>query len=147
MNSSAMGGASVSARTRTPSVNLSRLVEILAKALDPAETPTENIFSADQARLNVHLGHALRHLYKASGFQEDLGAGSDTGFIRDLDIPPRGTTAKVGGRLLPGSEGKTTAAIEKLHRVIAQHLDTVLASVSLPNLTVSSAQQALDIRL
>lgn len=144
MNSSAMGGASVSARTRTPSVNLARLVEILAKALDPAETPTESIFSADQARLDVHLGHALRRLYKAPEFSNDLGAGNDTGFIRDLDIPPRGTTAKVGGRLLPGSDGKTTAAIEKLHRVIAQHLDTALASVSLPNLTVSTAQQALD---
>ncbi|MCK4143763.1 hypothetical protein HFK84_15965 [Ralstonia pseudosolanacearum] len=144
MNSSAMGGASISARTRTPSVNLSRLAEILAKALDPADTPTESILSADQARLNVHLGQALRCLYKAPGFKEDLAAGNDTGFIRDLEIPPRGTTAKVGGRLLPGSEGKTTSAIEKLHDVIAQHLDTALTSVSLPNLTVSSAQLALD---
>lgn len=138
------GGASISARTRTPSVNLARLAELMAKALEPTSTPTELLFRAEEGQLYVNLGSALRALFKVQGFTEDLAAGSDTGFVRDLEIPPRGTTAKVGGRLLPGSDGKTTATIEKLHGMVAQHLDRALSSTSLPALVVPTTQSELD---
>ena len=144
MSTPPMGGASITARTRTPSINLFHLAEILAKALAPSELSGESLFSATEGRLNVNLGSALRYLFKAPAFKEDFAAGTDTGFFRDLELPPKGTTAKVGGRLLPGSEGKTTFSIEKLQTVIAEHLDNALSSTSLQALAVLKTRQALD---
>src|SRR5574338_1307969 len=144
MSTPNLGGASIAARTRTPSVNLARLAELLAKALDPANTATESFLTAEQAALEVNLAQALRSLFVTNGFKEELSAGDDIGFIRDMELPPKGTTARIGGRLLPGSEGKTTAALEKLHKVVSQHLDAALSSTVLPALAVSSSEKALE---
>lgn len=145
MSTSTLGGASISARTRTPSVNLSRLAELMAKALEQPDVPTEQLFSTVAGRLDANLGRALRLLFNTPGFKEDLSAGTDSGFIRDIEIPPRGTVAKVGGRVLPGSEGKTSSAIERLHAVISKHLDSALSSTDLPELVVSTTRRELDI--
>ena len=139
-----LGGASISARTRTPSVNLSRLVELMAKAIEPASIPTEQLFGTADSRLHVNLGGILRCLFKTPGFIEDLSPSNESGFIRDLEIPPRGTTAKIGGRLLPGTDGKATAAIEKLHGIVSEHLDTALSSTSLSALVVPTTRNELD---
>lgn len=139
-----MGGAGISARTITPSVDLARLADLLAKALDPANTPTAALISGSANRLSFNLGLALRSLIKAPQFKEALGPGSDTGFIRDLEIPPMGTSARIGGHLPPGSEGKTTTALAKLHQVIAAHLDSSLAGVNLQDMVVPHTGSALD---
>lgn len=144
MSTTQLGGASISARTRTPSVDLARLAELLAKALDPARTSSSALFAAGANRLDVNVGRALRLLFNVSGFTDDLSAGGDKGFIRDLEIPPRGTSAKVGGRLLPGSEGRVTSAVEKLHDVVSKHLDVALSSTHLAELAASSAAEALN---
>lgn len=144
MSTPHLGGASISARTRTPSVDLARLAELLAKALDPARTPSSTLFDASGKRLDVNVGRALRLLFKEPGFTDGLSFGDDKGFIRDLEVPPRGTSAKVGGRLLPGSEAKVTSAVDRLHNAISKHLDAVLSSIHLRELAESSAAQTLS---
>lgn len=145
MSTSTQGGASISARTRTPSVNLHRLAELMAKALESSDVSTEQLFTSAPGRLEANLGKALRLLFSTPGFKEDLSSGADSGFIRDIEIPPRGTAAKVGGRLLPSSEGKTTSAVEKLHAVISKHLDSALPSTDLSALAVSATDTELNI--
>lgn len=144
MSTPHLGGASISARTRTPSVDLAYLAELLATALDPARTQSSALFIAGANRLDVNVGRALRLLFKEPGFTDDLSFGDDKGFIRDLEIPPRGTSAKVGGRLLPGSEAKVTSAVERLHNAISKHLDAALSSTHLRELAESSAAKALN---
>lgn len=144
MGTSNLGGASISARARTPSVNLSRLCELLTQALKPEGIEPGGLVRYQDGRLHLNLIDALRRLYKLPEFKSDLAAGADVGFFRDLELPPRGTSAKVGGRLLPGTEAKTTAALVKLQEMIARELDAVLPESELPNLLTSSAEQALQ---
>lgn len=144
MSTSNLGGASISARARTPSVNLSRLCELLTQALKPEGTEPGGLIRYQDGRLHLNLIDALRRLYKLPEFKSDLAAGPDVGFFRDLDLPPRGTSAKVGGRLLPGTESKTTAALVKLQEIISHELDAVLPESEFPNLLTPSAEQALQ---
>lgn len=144
MSTSDSGGASISARARTPSVNLSRLCELLTQALKPEGSGPSRLVRYQDGRLHLNLIDALRRLYKLPEFKSDLSAGPDVGFFRDLELPPRGTSAKVGGRLLPGTESKTTAALVKLQEIISHELDAVLPESEFPNLLTPSAEQALQ---
>lgn len=144
MSTSNLGGASISARARTPSVNLSRLCELLTQALKPEGLEPSGIVRYQDGRLHLHLIDALRRLYALPEFKSDLAAGPDVGFFRDLELPLRGTSAKVGGRLLPGTEAKTTAALVKLQQMISRELDAVLPESEFPNLLIPSAEQALQ---
>ena len=65
--------------------------------------------------------------------------------FRDMAIPPRGTTARVGGRLLQGSEGATSKAIEKLHDVIAAEVDTALGNADLSSFSAESMDHVLKV--
>lgn len=150
------GGASIDARTRSPSVDLAKLAELLAKALDPSNPAAKAIFSCSGSRLVINSSTALRALFGTTGFKEALsGQRDDTRFVREIDIPPIGTKARVGGRLVPGSEGKTTAAIEKLHRVVSAQLDIALSSSTSPaalvapsaELVLQSLAGQLDVKL
>jgi len=144
MSTPKLGGASISARTRTPSLQLSRLCELLTQALKPEVAGTAGLASYSEGRLHVDLRGTLRRLYHVPGFSTDLAPGADTGFLRDLELPPRGTSAKMGGRLLPGTDGKTTVALEKLHDAICRELDAVLPEQALQRLVAPTAREALD---
>lgn len=144
MNSPRLGGASISARSRTPSLNLARLTELVAKAIPPNETVSGPFLSYQDGRLRLHLMSALRRLYKNPEFIADFSDGVDAGFMRDLELPPRGMSAKIGGRLLPGSESKTTTAIEKLRTFVSRELDAALPSEAFASLMVPSAKSALE---
>lgn len=144
MSTHQFGGASISARTRTPSLNLSRLCELLTQALKPEIVQAPSFLRYAEGRLHVDLREALRRLYKVPGFSVDLAPGADTGFLRDLELPPRGTIAKMGGRLLLGTEGKTTAAIEKLQEIIRRELEGVLPEQALRSLVAPSARESLN---
>lgn len=149
MNAPRTGGASINARARTPSLNLARLSELLAASIAPdASTSTAAGFalaavSDDRKRLRVNLRGVLQRLFMQPNFTTDFAAGETTGFIRDLEFPPRGTSAKMGGKLLPDSEAKTTAAIEKLRSAISAELDKVLANGDVRALVSSTSSQAL----
>lgn len=144
MSTSNLGGASISARARTPSVNLSRLCELLTQALKPEGSGPSGLVRYQNGRLHLNLIDALRRLYKLPEFKSDLSAGPDVGFFRDLELPPRGTSAKVGGRLLPGTEAKTTSALVKLQQMISHELDAVLPEAEVASLLTPSAEQALQ---
>lgn len=150
MNASVTSGASISARARTPSLHLSRLCELLALSIatesasvGAAGFPLLGLADGGK-RLRVNLRGVLQRLFNQPAFGTDFAAGEDTGFVRDLEFPPRGTVARMGGKLLPGSDAKTSAAIEKLHTAIASELDKVLADVDLRALTAATAVQALS---
>jgi hypothetical protein len=144
MSAPHLGGASISARTRTPSLNLSRLCELLVQAFKPNDAGTLRFARYADGKLLIDLRETLRRLYKVPGFSTDLAPGETTGFLQDLELPPRGTTAKLGGRLVPGSEGKTTAALEKLHATISRELDAALPEESVETLVTDTTMMALE---
>lgn len=149
MNAPRTGGASISARARTPSVNLARLSELVTASISPrAGDSTASGFplatvSENGKRLRINLRGVLQRLFTQPTFTKDFSAGEATGFIRDLEFPPRGTSAKMGGKLLPESDAKATAGIEKLRDAISAELDNALADVDLRALTSSTSSQAL----
>lgn len=136
------GGASISARTRTPSLNLSRLCELLHQALKPENGSPVGLVRHSDSRLRINLKEALRRLYRLEGFKSDLSPGPNVGFLQDLEAPPRGATAKMGGRLVAGTDGKLTTAIDKLRDVIAAELDSALPPDAIKTLVVESAEKA-----
>ena len=133
-NTPSRGGSSVSARSVTPSLQLEKLAALLAKSipLDPASPQAAlPLLSVDGTKVLVNTRGVLFRLFRSEIFRTAFAPGEDSGFIRDMAMPPRGTTARVGGRLLQGSEGVTSKAIEKLHGVIAAEVDAVVGDADL----------------
>ena len=139
-----MGGADVRALSRIPSIDLAQLATLLAKALDSDNPAVSDLFDVKQHALNVNMSAALRLLFKTPGFKDNLAPGETTGLLRDFEIPPRGTSAKVGGRLVPGSEAKATQAIERLSETVSSLLEETLDGVSLSELVLPSVAHGID---
>jgi hypothetical protein len=141
------GGSSVSARSVTPSLNLAELVTQLCKALSPT-SPTGQaavpLVAIENGCVIVQPHGALLRLFNGEQFKKAFTPGSETGFLRDTVAPPRGTTARVGGRLLAGSEPATAKAVEKLHNDISTLLDEALAGIDIASLTLPSMDVAMD---
>ena len=151
MNAPRSGGASISARARTPSLNLARLTELLAASIEPVSGDSTACgfplatLTPERNRLRINLRGVLQRLFQNPNFAKDFSASELTGFIRDMEFPPRGTNAKMGGKLLPGSDAKTTAGIEKLREAISAELDKVVDETGLKAITSSTTQQALRV--
>jgi hypothetical protein len=147
MTSSIRGGSSVSARDRTPSLQLARLAELLAKALPKGEKGISAMpfIRLEGTTLHLNTRSVIQRLLSNPAFKPEFEPGNDTGFIRDIELPPFGTTAKLGGRLLPGSEPATAQAIEKLRDAVAAEFDTIMCGVDLNALTIPSLREALDL--
>ncbi len=143
-------GAAISARARTPSIDLASLADLAAKSVE-ADASSKGAqafplakFDENGKRLRINLRGVLGRLMLHKDFKATFSAGETSGFIRDTDFPPRGTTAKMGGRVLPGSEAKTTMAIEKLHEAICKELDAALAGSDIRTLVAPSARDVLE---
>lgn len=148
MTSSLRGGSTISARDRTPSLQVSKLADLLASAIP--NTSTTGISSLPFIRVEgatVHLNtrSVIQRLLSNPNFKAEFEPGTDTGFVRDIDMPPFGTTAKLGGRLLPGSEPATTQGVEKLREAISTELDALVGKVDFKSLALPSLQAALDV--
>lgn len=142
------GGSSVHAHSVTPSLNLAKLAELLAKALPPTAASAQKalpLVTCDGSKLVINTRGVLIRLYGDEDFTLQFAPGADTGFVRDLLVPPRGNTARIGGRLLHGSETATTKGIEKLQSAASAALDEALAGVDLSSLTVDSLDSALQL--
>lgn len=142
------GGSSISVRARAPSLRLAELAEQLAESvaassavLGAGQLP---FISAESGRLVVNTDLVLRRLVTQAEFTQTFTPSDTAGFISDMVMPPPGTSAKVGGRLVPGSEAAVTRAIKKLHEAVSGWLDTALNGVSPETLLGSSLQQVLD---
>ena len=142
------GGSSVFAHSVTPSLQLAKLVELLVKAHPPSDENAQAalpLVVVKDAKVLVNTRGVLVRLFRLPEFVKNFEPGADTGFIRDMLVPPRGTTARVGGRLLHGTEGPTSKGIEKLQAQVSAALDTALKGVDLSTLTVPSLDRALQL--
>ena len=141
------GGSSVSARSVTPSLQLAKLAELLAKTLPSSSaTPQASMpfIALMGPKLLVNTRGALFRLFQ-SEFRTVFAPSDATGFIRDMEVPPRGTTARVGGRLLQGSEGAASKAIAAFHEAVTKEVDTALEGVDLATLALDSVDAAMAV--
>jgi hypothetical protein len=145
---STRGGSSISARTRTPSLRLHRLAELLTKSI-ASESGAVGIDALPLVALNgnqivVNPRSILKRFLLQKDFAETFAPGQDSGFICDMELPPIGTTARVGGRLLPGSEAQVTKAIDHLHEGISEAIATALGNRSVGELCFDSIELGLE---
>src|SRR5713226_2708445 len=135
MDKPAHRGAQISARNRTPSVDLVRLLELLAKAIPHGEKASGNLrdwpllgFDRDMRRIRVNTRSVLSRLFAGKDFTEAFRAGDDSGFLRDAVAPPRSTNAKMGGRLVEERAADLTNAVSKLSKTVADALTELLVA-------------------
>ncbi len=146
-NVSVRGGSSVSARSVTPSLQLEKLTSLLTKSLAPDSANAQAalpLLSVEGTKIQVNTRGVLYRLVRSEAFQQEFAPGERTGFMRDLAAPPRGTTARVGGRLLQGTEANTAKNLEKLHEAIRELVDQALSSTDLAKFSVDSLETTLD---
>lgn len=140
------GGSRISARDRAPSVNLSKLTELLSdsiKASGAAGVDGLPFASAANGKVRLNVRGVLGRLLKLADFKTAFAPGDETGFLRDAELPPFGMTAKMGGRLVQGSEAATAKGINALREAIAEALDKALDGFDLATLTSSELRAAL----
>ncbi|MBX3602457.1 MAG: hypothetical protein KF863_17720 [Rubrivivax sp.] len=139
-------GASISARNRTPSLDLTTLVELLANAVPPGDEPglaAIPLVTLEAQKLRVNTRAVMQRFMRAPGFEKSFQPGDETGFVRDLVMPPSGTSAKVGGRLTPGTEAKLSERLDKLQAAVRREIDGALGTTSVSELTAESLDSAL----
>jgi hypothetical protein len=124
------GGSRISARDRAPSVNLSKLAEFLSKSISPtggAGADGLRLFSHEDGRVRVNTRGVISRLVAQPDFLSAFAPGEETGFLRDADPPPYGTTAKMGGRLLHGTQAANAKALNALRDAVSEQLEADLA--------------------
>ncbi|MDD2610977.1 MAG: hypothetical protein PHX60_15090 [Giesbergeria sp.] len=142
------GGARLAANASAPSLHLAPLLELLAKALAPTNKSPQTalpLVAFDGSKLVINTRGVLMRLYDDEDFIKQFTPSAAAGFVRDLTMPRHGTTARVGGRLLHGSDSANTRGIEKLQNATSAVLDKVLEGVDLSCLTVPSLNRALQL--
>jgi hypothetical protein len=147
-NTPSRGGSSVSARSVTPSLQLEKLASLLTKSLTPDKATVQAalpLLSVEDNKVSLNTRGVLYRLVRSEAFQKDFLPGEGTGFLRDLKAPPRGTTARVGGRLLQGTEASTSKNIERLHEAIKEMVDAALVGLDLQRFTLGSLDETLKV--
>ncbi|MDI1258271.1 hypothetical protein [Aquabacterium sp.] len=141
------GGSSVSARAITPSLQLAKLVELLVNAVTPdtAGPSALPFVSVAGQKVLINLRAPLARLVQTDAFQTAFAPGADTGFMRDMDIPLKGLTARTGGRLTQATEGAASKAIAKLHAEINTTLDAALKDLDVGSFALPSMDAALKL--
>ncbi|MDT4292374.1 hypothetical protein RO575_22640 [Methylomonas sp. MO1] len=139
----AKGGASISARDNTPSLDLSPVCERLSKAISDIATRGE-FLAVDRGKLTINVNAVISHFIKSEDFKSQFSPEGSSALLRDLTLPPPDTMARLGGRLIPGSEQKTSKAIERLHESISSAIDAILKPNSYASLLAPSVTSALD---
>ena len=146
------GGAEISARNVSPSLQLDKLSGILAESITP-KSVSESTLSPSASplvkiegrKIILNISSVLRRMYQMPQFKVDFSPGEGTGFLRDMIIPPAGCVAKVGGRLLHGTEVNTAKMLDKLQCNIASAIDSSLGDVDLSIFTEASTQNLLSV--
>lgn len=134
------GGASVSARDQSPSLNLAPLANLVASCVQEAQQPYV-VFEEGKVFLNTQC--VLEKLFASDVFSKDFSPGENSGFLRDLSMPPYGTTARVGGRLLHGTLPQTSKSVEKLHEAICSAFDSAIPPEAYSKLCLPSMEEML----
>lgn len=124
-------GAQIQAPSARPSVDLAKLIELLAGSItvsqDPSESPATKqrslfLFKTDPAtrktRLRLCTSGVLLRLFSHPKFREVFKASEGGGFVQDFQSPPFGFMAKLGGELPEGSTARLPGHLNNLMRVI-----------------------------
>jgi hypothetical protein len=120
---------------------------MLAKAISTnaaSSGSSPNFMRLEGVTLRLNTRSVIQRLLSNPEFKRQFEPGGDAGFVRDLEMPPFGMTAKLGGRLLPGSEFATTQGIEKLREAVAAELDALPDGLDFNALTFPSLKSALN---
>jgi hypothetical protein len=139
------GGSSISARNRTPSLDLAKLAELLAKSV-PADANAAQppLITVDGKKIRVNTRAVIGRLLRDDAFLPSFEPGEDTGFIRDMVMPSAGTQAKIGGRLVPGSDALTAKHLASLEVAVKAEVDTAVASFDLNVLVFNTLEKSLN---
>lgn len=154
MNANAQRGARVQSHKRAPSLDLVRLVQLLAKSIpaDPAASGLPAgwpLLDADTElhRLRVNTRGVLARLWGQSDFTKAFEPGPESGFLRDVSQPGRSVDAKVGGRILEDNLSDLSHAISTLRDALKAELDGFLTKdiLNLAQLVAPDATQHLSV--
>jgi len=139
-------GASVAAQNRTPSLDLATTVTLLTQAI-PASTAEGlsalPLVTLEANKLRVNTRAVLNRFMHAPGFSSAFDPGEHTGFVRDLVMPPNGMIAKVGGRLVSGTQSALSGQLENLQAAVSGELSSAIGGKPLVDLTVESLEATL----
>lgn len=137
------GGSSICARNRTPSLDLAKLAELLAKSV-PADANATPLITVDGKKIRINTRAVVGRLLRDEAFLPSFEPGDDTGFIRDMVMPSTGTQAKIGGRLVPGSDALTAKHLAALEVAVKAEVDTAVASFDLNGLVSNTLEKSLN---
>lgn len=128
-------GADIQALVKQPSVDLTRLVELLAKAIAAPKPPSASlnpkqrslfIFDENRNRLRICTSAALLRLFSSQDFSRDFKPSESTGFVRDFQAPSMGLQAKLGGELTEANAAKLPRAVDRLMSSLDRAIDEAL---------------------
>jgi hypothetical protein len=122
------------------------LAEFLSKSIEPTGTGVGGLplISVADTKVRINTRGVLGRLLKNKDFSSVFAPGEETGFLRDAELPPFGMTAKIGGRLVQGSQAATAKAINALRDALVKELDSGLRSLDVAALTCEGLEQALN---
>ncbi len=156
-------GAVITAGVSLPYIQMAELVSFIRKALLECQKPkigNSPLFSIHESNkdgikdkiLIVDTNSILKYLNNNKEFVDKFGTfdSKDTdiktskGFISGLRLPPRGTTAYVGGHIPDGSERTFHDNLASLHLTIVSYLDSVMKGTHHNDFTVPSMAETMD---
>jgi len=121
-------GALISTRGVTPSVDLSKLLELLVNAfLTPdvhrMKSDAWLPISFDASRISLNTYSVLQRFIVNPEMHEAFSREKG-GFLRDLeDLPPKNLTVRMGGRIFEDNIYKISDKSEKLRKLISEEID------------------------
>lgn len=150
-SSDLQGGSRVELRQTTPSLDLATLLHLLNAAL-PAAPGTglaaQPLFAQHYVEnkanyLRVNIAAVIQRLRQPADFQTAFAPGSDSGLLRDAPLPPFGTSARMGGRILQGSEEDCSKKLAALQQAVREELATTLPDYDFTTLAQANMQQLM----
>ena len=136
------GGSAITVKSIAPSVHLSRLVDLLAKSLKDI-TSSGAFIHCSKDKIIINIEDVLHSLYNNPEFKSEFSSDPDKGFVRDIEMPPKGTQARVGGRLFTGSEKALANAVNRLVEIIEEHIDRQVPADMFSKLTEYSVAETI----
>lgn len=147
-------GAHIQAPSNQPSVNLAKLIELLADSVavsgnfsrfedpDPKQRSLF-LFNPQRNRLRICTSAVLLRLFSHPQFCEAFQPGDSSGFIRDFEPPSFGLQAKLGGELTAGNRERLPGHLDRLMATINQALDLALPEGELSKLLLDEPARQL----
>lgn len=131
-------GASVSAHSLQPSINLALTVKALVDTL--TSMPNQLLGYDNNGCLRIDTSKILSNLSK----QTTYAHCKEKGFVQDLPPLKRYLSARVGGRIVSGTEGDLKDSIHQLSKIITEELSQLTnQGLKLENLVVPNPGNTL----